>query len=71
MNYLTNSPSLMPDDNNTNLHLFILDPLSVIIKLAVISNKPTGTKALVWNIAMIISIGAAFASIVYYLASLI
>ena len=22
----------MPDDNNANLHLFILDPLSVIIK---------------------------------------
>ena len=34
----------MPDDNNANLHLFILDPLSVIIKLAIISNKPIGTK---------------------------
>ena len=27
-----------------NLHLFILDPLSVIIKLAILSNKPIGTK---------------------------
>lgn len=34
----------LPDDNTSNLHLFILDPLSVIIKLAIISNKPVGTK---------------------------
>ncbi|MHC4172964.1 MAG: divalent metal cation transporter, partial [Planctomycetota bacterium] len=34
-------------------------------------NKPTGVKALVWNIAMLISIGATVASIVYYLVSLI
>ena len=32
-------------------------------------NKPTGTKALVWNIAMIISIGVTITSIVYYLVS--
>jgi hypothetical protein len=49
MNYLTNSQNLMPDDNNTHLHLFILDPLSVIIKLAVISNKPIGTKLRIDN----------------------
>jgi Mn2+/Fe2+ NRAMP family transporter len=34
-------------------------------------NKPTGVKALVWNIAMLISISATMASIVYYLVSLI
>ncbi|UCD58381.1 MAG: hypothetical protein JSV16_04495, partial [Candidatus Hydrogenedentota bacterium] len=34
-------------------------------------NKPSGPKALIWNIAMVISIGATFASIVYYLVSLI
>jgi Mn2+/Fe2+ NRAMP family transporter len=34
-------------------------------------NKPTGVKALVWNIAMLISIGATVASIIYYLSSLI
>ena len=34
-------------------------------------NKPTGVKALVWNIVMLISIGATAASIVYYLVSLI
>ena len=38
-------------DNNTqiNLRTFILDPLSVIIKLAVIGNKPVGTKILIIN----------------------
>lgn len=49
MNYLTGAQNLMPDDNNTNLHLFILDPLSVIIKLAIISNKPIGTKLRIDN----------------------
>ena len=36
-------------DNNTqiNLKTFVLDPLSVIIKLAVIGNKPVGTKILI------------------------
>jgi len=34
-------------------------------------NKPTGVKALVWNIAMLISIGVTVASIIYYLVSLI
>ena len=45
MNY-TNS---IPDDDNTNLHLYILEPLSVIIKLAIISNKPIGTKLRMYN----------------------
>ena len=34
-------------------------------------DKPTGVKAMVWNIAMIVSIGATMASILYYLHSLI
>jgi hypothetical protein len=36
-------------DNNTqiNLKIFVLDPLSVIIKLAIIGNKPVGTKILI------------------------
>ena len=41
MNY---NNSILPDDSNANLHLFVLDPLSVIIKLTIISNKPVGTK---------------------------
>ena len=35
----------IPDNSkNTNYKLFVLDPLSVIIKLAILSNKPIGTK---------------------------
>jgi hypothetical protein len=35
----------IPDNQkNTNYSLFILDPLSVIIKLAIFSNKAVGTK---------------------------
>jgi len=34
-------------------------------------DKPSGIKALAWNIAMLVSIAAAMASIVYYLVSLI
>ena len=40
----------IPDDNvNINCHLFILEPLTVIIKLAIISNKPVGTKIRIEN----------------------
>jgi Mn2+/Fe2+ NRAMP family transporter len=34
-------------------------------------DKPRGVKALVWNIAMLISIGVTIASIIYYISSLI
>jgi len=34
---------------NDNVKMYILDPLSVIIKLAIISNKPIGTKILIQN----------------------
>jgi hypothetical protein len=67
MNYLTNSQSLMPDDNNTNLHLFILDPLSVIIKLAVISNKPTGTKLRIDNNVIYLQEPGPFQSLCRYI----
>lgn len=40
----------IPDDNiNINIRMFILDPLSVIVKLAILSNKPIGTKLLIQN----------------------
>jgi len=40
----------IPDDNKKiNVKLFILDPLSVIVKLAILSNKPIGTKLLIQN----------------------
>ena len=44
-----NSVITIPDDN-TNINIirtFILDPLSVIVKLAILSNKPVGTKLLI------------------------
>lgn len=36
--------NILPDNRPLDQHLFILDPLSVIIKLAILSNKPVGTK---------------------------
>lgn len=40
----------LPDNNNNiNIKLFLLDPLSVIIKLAILSNKPVGTKISINN----------------------
>lgn len=39
----------LPDNKTDNLHLYILDPLSVIIKLAILSNKPIGTKLNIQN----------------------
>jgi hypothetical protein len=39
----------LPDNKTDNLHFFILDPLSVIIKLAILSNKPIGTKICIDN----------------------
>lgn len=45
-----NNISTIPDDNNNvNVKMLVLDPLSVIIKLAILSNKPTGTKLLIQN----------------------
>jgi hypothetical protein len=40
----------IPDDNTKiNVKSYILDPLTVIIKLAILSNKPVGTKLLIQN----------------------
>ena len=45
-----NNISSIPDDNNNiNVKLLLLDPLSVVIKLAILSNKPVGTKLLIQN----------------------
>jgi len=50
MYYIMNSVISIPDDsNNINIKTFILDPLSVIVKLAILSNKPVGTKLLIKN----------------------
>lgn len=39
----------LPNNKIVNLQLYVLDPLSVIIKLAILSNKPIGTKIYVYN----------------------
>jgi hypothetical protein len=39
----------LPDNKTDNLQLFVLDPLSVIIKLAILSNKSVGTKLRIDN----------------------
>jgi hypothetical protein len=38
------SSTIIPDNKIVDLNLYILDPLSVIIKLAILSNKAIGTK---------------------------
>lgn len=45
-----NTANFISDDNTTiNIKSYILDPLTVIIKLAILSNKPIGTKLLIQN----------------------
>lgn len=45
-----NVTTSIPDDNSRiNVKSYILDPLTVIIKLAILSNKPVGTKLLIQN----------------------
>lgn len=45
-----NIPLFQTEQNSTlNIKLFILDPLSVIIKLAILANKPIGTKVQIKN----------------------
>jgi hypothetical protein len=39
--------TLPENNNNINIKSYMLDPLSVIIKLAILSNKPVGTKILI------------------------
>ena len=46
---MNTSTTLSDDNTNINVKLFILDPLSVIVKLAILSNKPIGTKLLIQN----------------------
>ena len=54
----------IPDDNNNfNIKTFILDPLSVIVKLAILSNKPVGTKLLIQNNIIYFQVPGIFQSI--------
>ena len=58
--------TLPENNNNINIRLFILDPLSVIIKLAIISNKPVGTKILIQNNILYFQEPGAFQAITRY-----
>lgn len=44
-----NNATIPDNEINTNYKLYLLDPLSVIIKLAILGNKPIGTKLLIQN----------------------
>jgi hypothetical protein len=46
---ITMNTTLPENNTQINVRLFLLDPLSVIIKLAILSNKPVGTKILIQN----------------------
>ena len=46
MDFINNT---LPDNKTVDLQLHLLDPLSVIIKLAILSNKPLGTKIRIDN----------------------
>jgi hypothetical protein len=49
MNHLIH-PNTIPENNSAvNAKLYLLDPLTVIIKLAILSNKPVGTKICIQN----------------------
>jgi hypothetical protein len=62
----------IPDNSkNINYKLFALDPLSIIIKLAILSNKPIGTKFRVHDNVMYLQEPGYFQSIcrIYYNAN--
>jgi hypothetical protein len=57
----------IPENNTkTNIKLFLLDPLSVIIKLAILSNKPIGTKILIHNNVLYFQEPGIFQSVTRY-----
>jgi len=57
----------IPDNpQNVNIKLFVIDPLSVIIKLAILGNKPIGTKILIQNNILYFQDPGPFQSICRY-----
>jgi len=61
-----NSQILPENNTKTNIKLFLLDPLSVIIKLAILSNKPVGTKILIHNNVLYFQEPGIFQSVTRY-----
>jgi len=58
-----NTNNLPENNTKTNIKFFLLDPLSVIIKLAILGNKPVGTKILIQNNVMYFQEPGVFQSI--------
>ena len=61
-----NSTNLPENNMNINIKLFILDPLSVIIKLAILGNKEIGTKILIQHNVIYFQEPGIFQSVVRY-----
>jgi hypothetical protein len=62
MNLLQTDP--LPDNSTkVNIKDYIVDPLTVIIKLAILSNKPVGTKILIYNNVMYFQEPGVFQSV--------
>lgn len=62
------NPNTIPENSNTiNTKLFILDPLTIIIKLAILSNKPVGTKICIQHNVLYFQEPGPFQSICRYL----
>ena len=57
----------LPNNKTDNLQLFILDPFSVIIKLAILSNKPIGTKIRINNNIIYLQEPGPFQSVCRYI----
>jgi hypothetical protein len=54
----------LPDDNAAiNIRNYMLDPLSVIVKLAILASKPVGTKVCIYNNVMTFQDPGPFQSI--------
>jgi len=66
MNSLETPNIESPNDDKATIHKYILDPLSVIIKLAILSKKRIGTKISVYNNIIYIQEIGVFQALVRY-----
>lgn len=58
--------SSIPDNSATNTYQYVLDPLSTIIKLAILKNKPVGTKVCIQNNTIILQEPGPFQAMCRY-----
>lgn len=62
-NHLTSN---LPDNKTVDIRNYVLDPLTTIIKLAILSNKPVGTKLYINNNTIFLQEPGIFQSICRY-----